>query len=828
MDYYRLLGVARNATDEEIRIAYHELARKFHPDKYNPNTAVWDMANRALIELNEAYSVLRDTLKRKNYDATLRDNFQKEHQKKNNPKHQTTEAQPPHHTNNSCKNKNSEEPNFRNNPSKNANDSKYKTQKKVLTYLKKIYVGIAIIVSLIIIVNMNSDLKPISTRYISDSDFMELCEKGSLQQINNAIRNGANVNATDQYGLTPLMRAAWDNTNPEIIKILLKNGANVNASDNNDSFLGMLTTNQTPLMIAASHNSNPDVLRVLIENGAKVNVFNNHGETPLHSAASRSLNPEILQVLIKNGADVNASGDSGYTPLIRATEINSNPEILRVLIENGANVNVANMHGTTPLMNAARRCSDSETIRFLIENGANVNAVDNSGRTPLMSAAMNENLDVLKLLIDKGAQISAVAQNGETPLMSAAKNSNFDFIKLLIDNGARIDAEDKDALLMSAVWINENTDVIRFLLDKGAKVNTVAKKGFDQGKTPLMIAARLNKNPDVIRLLIDKGADVNAVNKNGRTPLMCAAESNSNPEVLRVLLKSGAKINATDENGWTSLMFTTYVGDDSMAEVLQFLIESGADVGIRNKEGKNALDYADQNEYLEGSHAYKLLQEKTLFQTKSNFPQVGRNPQNTAIAQKRYFKQDIYNEDQYGPILKSPIFIQRTSSGTQYYLIAYKTEEDGYTFAFFEGSLSDESKKNLIEKNSIEINVGNMISANKFAYCYSPDGKTFQRLHDGYYSANDELLFDNPVLNTKIIVNVNNVSGMGYDKIIEKAAVSQITILQTELSTQSNNLKNSDKVKVAAERGDPESQFMLAEMYRTGEGTAAYPSEAVY
>jgi len=63
-DYYKTLGVERNATEAQIKSAYRKLARKFHPD-VNPNNKD---AERQFKEINEAYQVLSDREKRKKYD----------------------------------------------------------------------------------------------------------------------------------------------------------------------------------------------------------------------------------------------------------------------------------------------------------------------------------------------------------------------------------------------------------------------------------------------------------------------------------------------------------------------------------------------------------------------------------------------------------------------------------------------------------------------------------------------------------------------------------------------------------------------------------------
>jgi len=57
-DPYSVLGVSRNATDEEIKKAYRELARKYHPDNY-ANTNLAEVAEEKMKEINEAYDAVQ-------------------------------------------------------------------------------------------------------------------------------------------------------------------------------------------------------------------------------------------------------------------------------------------------------------------------------------------------------------------------------------------------------------------------------------------------------------------------------------------------------------------------------------------------------------------------------------------------------------------------------------------------------------------------------------------------------------------------------------------------------------------------------------------------
>ena len=63
-DYYEVLGVDKNATEQEIKKAYRRLARKYHPDVNKDD----ENATEKFKEINEAYEVLKDPDKRAQYD----------------------------------------------------------------------------------------------------------------------------------------------------------------------------------------------------------------------------------------------------------------------------------------------------------------------------------------------------------------------------------------------------------------------------------------------------------------------------------------------------------------------------------------------------------------------------------------------------------------------------------------------------------------------------------------------------------------------------------------------------------------------------------------
>ncbi len=130
------------------------------------------------------------------------------------------------------------------------------------------------------------------------------------------LAHGADVNARDPDGRTPLYKAAAAD-NKELTTLLLAHGADVNARDDSGS---------TPLHRALYK----DESELLLSHGADVNARDNKGQTPLHNAASddpkdfkgkgvlelaTEWDLARIEVLLAHGADVNATDNDGRTPL---------------------------------------------------------------------------------------------------------------------------------------------------------------------------------------------------------------------------------------------------------------------------------------------------------------------------------------------------------------------------------------------------------------------------------------------------------------------------------------------------------------------------------
>ena len=179
---------------------------------------------------------------------------------------------------------------------------------------------------------------------MSDAYFVKLCKTGTAQQVADAIKAGANVNAKyntkvifsgyklrqAEIVMTALMAATADNENTEVIKILLKAGADVNEKNNH----GL-----TALMIAALNNQKTEIVKTLINAGAKSNAKKTHAWIPFTSAVfkNKNKNTEAVKILLKAGADVNAMDKQGMTALDYAQ--GSLLEVIEAIEKQGGNEN---------------------------------------------------------------------------------------------------------------------------------------------------------------------------------------------------------------------------------------------------------------------------------------------------------------------------------------------------------------------------------------------------------------------------------------------------------------------------------------------------------
>jgi ankyrin repeat protein len=283
------------------------------------------------------------------------------------------------------------------------------------------------------------------------------------------------VRAGDQCEAKPiapdLVTAIRDADAPAVCK-LVENGADVNARD---------AEGNTPLILASFYAS-PKCVALLLEKGADANAANEAGVTALIRAAT---NYEKARLLVDAGAKVwTRTADLGNTPLILAARRAGNSRTVKLLLERGANATERDNAGISPIISCAASC-DLETVRLLLDAGAKADdfpksnnpiadAVAAGFRTPLMWAAYYNDVPMVRLLLDHGADPNQSTYFGN-PLSHACWNDGFEAAELLIDSGANVNARDAVAGFTPLHWAAGNERLrprlVKLLLVSGADPN---------------------------------------------------------------------------------------------------------------------------------------------------------------------------------------------------------------------------------------------------------------------------------------------------------------------------------------------------------------------
>jgi hypothetical protein len=183
--------------------------------------------------------------------------------------------------------------------------------------------------------------------------------RGDVAHLRRLVKRGVRVSSA-----APLCQAVFYAKIGAVRYLVKELGADVNRTDDEGI---------TPLSIAAEEGNQQMVQCLVIELGAHVNLGDEEGRTPLYVAAQNG-HLAVVRYLVKNlGADVNRGTKNGSTPLHVAARM-GHLDVVRCLDDElGADVNVATEDGTTPLMFAAEGLHH-DIVRYLLKHGADPQA----------------------------------------------------------------------------------------------------------------------------------------------------------------------------------------------------------------------------------------------------------------------------------------------------------------------------------------------------------------------------------------------------------------------------------------------------------------------
>ena len=211
------------------------------------------------------------------------------------------------------------------------------------------------------------------------------------------IGTGADVNVTNDYGVTPLYLACT-NGSADVVARLLDAGADPEAR----------TAGETALMTAVRTGS-VDIVEVLIANGADLGATQRESGQTLLMTAAAEMHPAVVRLLLAQGADLHARSIVGFTPLtfaVRAGDLES----VKLLIAAGASANER-----LPVARAGPGVADP----------GDADADEPAGTTVLVLAIVNAHYELAAYLLEQGADPNADSE-GQTPLHALVSTLNWE------------------------------------------------------------------------------------------------------------------------------------------------------------------------------------------------------------------------------------------------------------------------------------------------------------------------------------------------------------------------------------------------------------------
>ena len=379
---------------------------------------------------------------------------------------------------------------------------------------------------------------------------------GNVDTINVLLAAGADPNITDAGGYTCLHDAVDVGCNKETLKAIIDHGANINAANKKGV---------TPLM-QAFQVGNINAISVLLDAEADLNIIDQDGDTCLHRAVRARCSKEILQSVIRCGANVNAANKSSVTALRLACQT-GNKDAINELLKAGADPSIVDEAGETCLHTAIRSKCSRKHLEALITHGADVNATNENSETAIRLAYQMGNEHAINELLKAGADPNIVDEAGETCLHTAVRSKcSTDHLNVLITYVANVNATSKNCVTALRVACQmKSKDTIIALLEAGADIDIEDKNDYtflheavqsviyleafhaikyhhtsnNETTKTILRALRMAcqmEDVTVIKILLQTRVDFNSVDNDGDTCLHKAVRYNCNGEVLQAII----------------------------------------------------------------------------------------------------------------------------------------------------------------------------------------------------------------------------------------------------------------------------------------------------
>ena len=370
---------------------------------------------------------------------------------------------------------------------------------------------------------------------------------GFVQGVEILIKRGANANAVNNSGKTPLECILDDpkRPDPEVVHCLLKGGASIDRIE---------TFGMTLFEYVVLEMPNPEIISLLVDAGAKIDEIDGKGKTLLqrvllkeddkqvHKQGDKQYHEqddtEMVTSLLEAGANPNVKTNDGLTLLHHVVDKSQSHKTITSLIKGGADPNARTKDGLTPLHLIAEKDQSDKAVARLLKKRTGTNVRSNGGLLPL-HIVVDKDQSCKKFQFDED-----LAPEVRVKRMVVGKDQRLDMVACLLKKGAYLNVKTDDGLTPLHLIVDKNHDHRTALLDKSTD---------PKARTKVIQAQDL----DNVACLLEGGADPNARTKDGSTPVHILASKCQSPEMVTYLLSNGAnpKLKNSKWGGLTPLEY---------------------------------------------------------------------------------------------------------------------------------------------------------------------------------------------------------------------------------------------------------------------------------
>lgn len=470
------------------------------------------------------------------------------------------------------------------------------------------------------------------------------CDFADTEAIRILLERGAEVNAKDDRGYTPLcnlgmLRGVPMPNEDQICAsaiLLLEHGASVNRS-----------AKETTALIEAIRNRHHQMVAAIIASGSKCDATDMNGENALHVACQvagyitndiRNTEQKIAWFADRWYSDEDKQQTRYQLKELHEEEVRFNQIVKKLLECDMIDPEERNKSGKTAF-DLAMECG-ARWIGALLSglNPETDELAARSGGLDIFQALYYQDMRAVDALLCSGIELQTVCEHeamsgfyGKSPLACALVWDNVEAVKMLLRAGADTNWKSPEERTAFASWMEKDrgstsegeSAILELMTQYGWLIEAAVDKEENSALSFACRHAYKEIGNVAIHYLVGIGADVNVRNSQGQTPLMnlyggrfwngnipvFAGLPRSYPygsrycdendaETLEFLLGAGAKADATDQWGNSILHYIAGSSQGRSKKAAEMVFDFGPpDVTALNNEGKTAIDIAvEQND----------------------------------------------------------------------------------------------------------------------------------------------------------------------------------------------------------------------------------------